>query len=252
MSTVSYDIHALDDPFYRSRDGKPMSDNTEQFDWIVALQGALKTWYRDNPDVLVVGNLLWYPVEGDNKTRMAPDAMVVFGRPRGPRGSYIQYREEGVSPQVVFEVLSPGNRRAEMIRKREFYERYGVEEYYILNPFRDRHSGYVRDEAGNLSPIAELFGWVSPLLGIRFEVRRELRILLPDGTSIETHTEVTIDRDVARLKAEEERRRAEAEHRRADEERRRAEEQHNRAEAERQRNERLRAQLRAAGIEPED
>ena len=217
MSTVSSDIHALDDPFYRSRDGKRMSDNTEQFEWIVALQGALKTWYRDNPDVLVVGNLLWYPVEGDNKTRLAPDAMVVFGRPRGPRGSYIQYREEGVTPQVVFEVLSPGNRRAEMARKLEFYERYGVDEYYILNPFRDRHLGYLRDGEGKLAPLPELFGWVSPLLGIRFEVRRELRILLPNGKPLETHTQLTIDRD---------------------EERRRVE--------------RLRAQLRAAGIEPED
>ena len=231
MATVSYDIHALDDPFYRSRDGKPMSGNTEQFEWIVALQGALKTWYRDNPDVLVVGNLLWYPVEGDNKTRMAPDAMVIFDRPKGPRGSYIQYREEGVAPQVVFEVLSPGNRRGEMLRKLDFYDRYGVEEYYILNPFRDRHAGYVRDREGKLSPIAELFGWVSPRLGIRFEVRRELRIILPDGNPIETHTELTIDRDAAILKAEEERQRAEAERNRA---------------------ERLKAQLRAAGIEPED
>jgi len=27
------------------------------------------------------------PVEGDNKTRAAPDALVVFGRPKGDRGS---------------------------------------------------------------------------------------------------------------------------------------------------------------------
>ena len=34
MATVPYDIHALDDPFYRSRDGKPMADNTKQYRWI--------------------------------------------------------------------------------------------------------------------------------------------------------------------------------------------------------------------------
>ena len=129
MAIVSYDIHALDDPFYRSSDGKPMADNTKQYRWIGAVQGGLATQYVNDPAVLVVGDLLWYPVEGDNKIRVAHDAMVIFGRPKGDRGSYIQYREEGVTPQVTFEILSPSNRAGEMRRKLEFYERYGVEEY---------------------------------------------------------------------------------------------------------------------------
>jgi Uma2 family endonuclease len=37
---------------------------------------------------------------------------------------------------VVFEILSPGNRLAEMMAKFEFYDRYGVEEYYIYDPDR--------------------------------------------------------------------------------------------------------------------
>ena len=62
--------------------------------------------------------------------RTAPDTLVVFGRPPGDRGSYMQWRKDGLAPQVVFEALSPGNTPAEMKRKRQFYERYGVEEYY--------------------------------------------------------------------------------------------------------------------------
>ena len=120
MAAIPYDFHALDDPHYRSSDGKPMADNTKPYRWIVAVQGGLTTLDRDDPDVLVVGDLLWYPVEGNNKIRAAPDAMVVFGRPKGDRGSYIQYREEGVVPQVAFEILSPGNRPAEMRRKLAF------------------------------------------------------------------------------------------------------------------------------------
>ena len=73
-------------------------------------QGGLDALFRDDPDVFVAGDLLWYPVEGDPKTRIAPDAMVVFGRPKGYRGSYKQWDEGGIAPQVVFEVLSPGNR----------------------------------------------------------------------------------------------------------------------------------------------
>ena len=54
--------------------------------------------------------------------------------PRGDRGSYKQWEEGGIAPQVVFEVLSPGNRAGEMRRKFQFYQRYGVEEYYIYDP----------------------------------------------------------------------------------------------------------------------
>jgi Uma2 family endonuclease len=61
---------------------------------------------------------------------MAPDAMVAFGRPKGHRGSYMQWRGGGIAPQVVFEVLSPDNRAGELARKFQFYERFGVEEYY--------------------------------------------------------------------------------------------------------------------------
>ena len=64
--------------------------------------------------MFVAGDLLWYPVEGKPSIRTAPDVMVVFGRPKGDRGSYKQWEEDGIAPQVVFEVLSPGNRAGEM------------------------------------------------------------------------------------------------------------------------------------------
>src|SRR5947209_9384932 len=115
---------------YPDSDGQPMADNTLQFRYMVMIQGGLDDLFRDNPDVFVAGDNLWYPVEGEPTTRTAPDVYVVFGRPKGHRGSYRQWEEGGIAPQVVFEVLSPGNTPAEMARKWEFYDRYGVEEYY--------------------------------------------------------------------------------------------------------------------------
>src|SRR6266480_4781654 len=100
---------------YPESDGQPMAENTLQFRWIVTIEGGLEALYRDDPNVFVAGNLLWYPVEGDNTIRVAPDALVVFGRPPGYRGSYRQWREDGIAPQVVFEVLSPNNRLLEMV-----------------------------------------------------------------------------------------------------------------------------------------
>ncbi len=119
---------------YPDDDGKPMADNTWQFEWIVTIKGGLDGLFAHDPDVFVAGNLLWYPVEGKPKIRTAPDALVAFGRPKGRRGSYKQWEENGIAPQVVFEILSPGNRFVEMLRKFQFYQRHRVEEYYIYDP----------------------------------------------------------------------------------------------------------------------
>src|SRR4029077_2493270 len=119
---------------YPDSDGQPMADNTLQFRWIVTIQGGLDALFASNPDVFVAGDLLWYPVEGEPAIRQAPDVLVAFGRPRGDRGSYRQWEEGGIAPQVVFEILSPGNRHGELIRKFNFYQRHGVEEYYVYDP----------------------------------------------------------------------------------------------------------------------
>jgi Uma2 family endonuclease len=129
---------------YADSDGSPMADNTLQYEWIVTIKGGLDAIFVDDPNVFVAGDLLWYPVKGEPTIRSAPDAMVAFGRPKGYRGSYKQWEEEDVPPQVVFEVLSPGNRPREMIRKFQFYEQYGVEEYYIYDPDHGNLDGWRR------------------------------------------------------------------------------------------------------------
>jgi Uma2 family endonuclease len=215
---------------YPETDGEPMAENTLQFRWIVTIKEGLEALFRHDRLVFVAGDLFWYPIEGDPNTRTAPDALVVFGRPKGDRGSYRQWEEGGIAPQVIFEVLSPGNRPGEMFGKFQFYERYGVEEYYIYDPDHNDLKGWRRME-GQLREIAPMNGWVSPRLGIRFEwTDAGLRLFGPDGRALETYQEVV-------TRADAERQRADAERRRADAERRRAE--------------RLIAQLRAQGIEPD-
>jgi hypothetical protein len=44
--------------------------------------GGLDAWFRHDPQVFVAGDLLWYPVEGNNRLSTAPDVMVAFGRPK--------------------------------------------------------------------------------------------------------------------------------------------------------------------------
>ena len=112
---------------YPESDGQPMADNTLQWFWMVLIKEGLERLYADDPQVFVAGNFLWYPVEGDNRLRVAPDVMVVFGRPKGNRGSYQQWREGNQPPQVVFEVVSTCNTQAELLEKSDFYEEYSKE-----------------------------------------------------------------------------------------------------------------------------
>lgn len=166
---------------YPDSDGEPMADNTEQFKWIVLIKENLEIWFAAELNVFVAGNLLWYPVKGNEKLRQAPDIMVVLGRPKGKRGSYQQWQEENVIPQVVFEIISPGNRSKQMLEKLLFYQRYGVQEYYIYDPERNELTGFVRSEDW-LEPIEKINEWISPLLQIRFELmENNLEIYRPDG-----------------------------------------------------------------------
>ena len=236
VSTASKFDTWYEDPLYPSSDGEPMADNTLQWKWIVVIKEGLERVFKDDPNVFIAGDLLWYPVQGDPKTRIAPDALVAFGRPKGERTSYMQWREGGIAPQVVFEVLSQKNTMKEMERKRGFYERHGVEEFYIYDPDNPRLVGYLRLD-GRLEPIPEMNGWTSPRLGVRFELNGKLVLIGPDGTPFATFLELDRQRD------------AMAEQRDAAEARAEAAEGH--AEFERQRAERLAAKLRELGIEPE-
>ena len=189
------------DIIYPDSDGQPMADNTKQFQWIVTIKENLEILFASQSNVFVAGDLLWYPVSGET-IRQAPDVLVVFGRPKGHRGSYKQWEEENIPVQVVFEILSPGNTLKEMAKKLRFYERYGVEEYYIYDPDKNDLNGWLRtqeSEQNRLEVIEEINTWVSPRLGIRFHLTPQtLEIYRPDGEKFLTSVELAQQREQER------------------------------------------------------
>jgi Uma2 family endonuclease len=216
---------------YPDSDGQPMSDNTKQFRWIVLIKENLEILFAHDPQVFIAGDLLWYPVQGRPDIRVAPDAMVVFGRPKGDRGSYKQWVEENVTPQVVFEILSPGNTVLEMNRKLLFYQHYGVSEYYLYDPDSIILAGFIRRDGSILEEISEMQVWVSPQLGIRFELAEsDLVLYRPDGGRFLTSVELNQHAEQERSRAKQERDRADS-----------AQAQVNR----------LAARLRELGVDPE-
>jgi len=188
---------------YPESDGQPMADNTLQYRWIVTIQGGIDAIFKDNPNVFVAGDLLWYPVEGNNKIRVAPDILVAFDRPKGERGSYLQWRENNIAPHVVFEILSPGNTLTEMAKKWQFYNHYGVEEYYLYDPDKRDFSGWIRqDQSQDLKVIENIDQWISPRLKIKFILGEdELEIYRPNGEKFVSFVELDRQKQLAEKKA---------------------------------------------------
>jgi len=226
---------------YPENDGNPLSDNTLQFEYITLIQGNLNALFADDPNVFVAADLLWYPIEGNNKVRVAPDTMVVFGRPKGYRGSYKQWEEGGIGPQVVFEIASPSNSIKELQQtKLAFYDRHQVEEYYLFDPDRVLLKGWLREAGGELVAIPVMENWISPRLGVRFELTAEgeLQLYTPTGERFASYVEMSTSQKLAIAQAafqQERAERAEQERERAEQERERAEQERERAEQERER-----------------
>jgi len=215
---------------YPCSDGQPMADSTIQYKLIVTIKEGCELLFKDDPNVFVAADLLWYPLERRNDISQAPDIMVIFGRSKEDRRSYLQFSEDNIAPQVVFEIRSFSDNQTKMSKKFSFYNRYGVEEYYLYDPAENELIGWQRIE-GVLEVIEPIEGWISPRLGVRFELPETgLEIYRPDGEKFLSYSELDQQREL---------------------ERRRAEEEFQRAEEASQRAERLAAKLRELNIDPD-
>jgi hypothetical protein len=155
--------------------------------------------------------------------------MVVFGRQKGYRGSYQQWNEDNIPPQAVLEICS-GDSIGLMLKKFQFYERYGVEEYYLYDPQTLELTGWQRVEE-QLEEIEQMDGWVSPRLGVRFQLSEtELQIFGPSGTPFMSFVELDRLRQQAEV---------------------RAQQAETLLEQERSRSQALEARLREMGIDPD-
>ena len=56
------------------------------------------------------------------------------------------------APDIVVEILSPGNNKKELINKYEVYEEAGVKEYWIVSPSEKTFFRYILDDNGKFQP----------------------------------------------------------------------------------------------------
>jgi Uma2 family endonuclease len=101
---------------------------------MIDLMHALGRRYAEVPDVYVWGNMLLYYVEGDPRACLAPDLFLVKGVDKHVRRTYKLW-EEGRVPSLAIEVTSRSTRAEDTKLKKGVYERLGVDEYFLFDPF---------------------------------------------------------------------------------------------------------------------
>ncbi len=118
---------------YPTSDGKPIGETEYHIILILGSIARLRVGLAARPDAYVIGDILFYYEEGNNKAFIVPDVMVVFGTHRGQRTNYKLW-EEGRTPGVVIEVTSKSTYRRDLGQRKDLYQSLGVAEYYITDP----------------------------------------------------------------------------------------------------------------------
>jgi Uma2 family endonuclease len=220
-------------------DGEPMESERHGHQMDLLIESLLFAW-RDREDFYVAGNMFLYFSEAQSRKNdfRGPDVFVVLDTIKRERKSWVVWEENGRTPNVVIELLSPSTERVDRGEKMKIYARVlRVPAYYLYDPFTHVLEGYSLDEEQlsyrRLSPDEQGRLRCAPLglsLGLVECEYRGIRIpwlrwIDPAGRPLFTHGEwASLRADEETQRADEEKRRADEEKRRADEEKRRADE----------------------------
>lgn len=216
---------------YPTSDGQPMAETTLHRKVMSDVIEGLERHYAEVPDVWVGGNLLLYFEKGNPAKSVSPDVLLVRGVEKWDRNVFLLWEEN--PPTLVFEITSRTTRREDTGKKRSLYERLGVTELILFDPYGDylkpRLQGY-RLYRGSYQPI-------EPNPDGSLSLQTTGLVTRPEGEKLRLIDPATGEKLLwtdelreAHQTAEAERRAAEMARRAAEAERRSAEEKHRAAE----------------------
>ena len=176
---------------------------------------TLQPWLRARSDGFVGGDMfVYYSLEQvKNKDFKGPDFYAAIGVPKGERLSWVCW-EEGKSPDIVIELLSPSTAKYDKTKKKDIYQdSMKVSEYYWYDPFdsndfkgfhiqSSRYQELQPDEKGNLLSRAlglQLVRWEGEYYDI---AATWLRWAYPDGTLIPSREEICMAAEANATQAE--------------------------------------------------
>ena len=133
---IKYPKTIVEEVFYPVEIEGEMGETAIHYKLASLFFSLLEAFFSTRNDVTIGANLMIYYDEGNPKKWLAPDVFVCFGVENKLRRTFKTW-EEGVFPQVVFEIASDSTFENDLGGKRLDYERLGVEEYYLLDAERE-------------------------------------------------------------------------------------------------------------------
>jgi Uma2 family endonuclease len=118
---------------YPESDGQPMGETGFHVNVILYLLQALRHFFRQDKQIYVAADMLFYYEEGNPAAFKVPDVFVVKGIAKHDRRTYKLW-EEQVAPCTVFEITSRSTWLEDLGGKRALYEKLGVREYFVFDP----------------------------------------------------------------------------------------------------------------------
>jgi len=131
---------------------------------LLRLSSGLDNYILEN----ALGEILIAPVDlylDETSNAVQPD--ILFFSRKNP----LVVNKSGLHgvPDLIVEILSPGNKEHDLVKKKLLYEKFGVKEYWIIDPETKLSTGYALKETA-YRPIGEHKDKIdSPLLGSIFE-----------------------------------------------------------------------------------
>jgi Uma2 family endonuclease len=185
VATPTSDIKEI---FYPSSDGEPLAETSVHVDAIINAVVVLRQYLAQQQAIVLADQFLYY-AQGFPRLRVAPDVMVIFDVPPGPRDNY-KIWEEGSVPAVIFEMTSEGTRNQDQDDKKKLYEQLEVKEYWLfdlkgewiaeqLRGYRFNGKKYIPITDGRSEPLKLRLQLEDTLIGFYREDTGE-KLLAPD------------------------------------------------------------------------
>jgi Uma2 family endonuclease len=171
---------------YPTTDGHLRAESLEHQQVMIDFIVGVKIRFADRSDVWVAGNFFLCYRRGNPLAYVSPDVMVAMGVAKRVRRNYLLWEEE--PPSLVLEITSLSTRQEDQGKKKAVYERIGVEEYVLFDPFdeylRPRLQGFHLTPSGRFQPMPmeEDGALLSRTLGLRLRPEGE-RLRLVDAVT---------------------------------------------------------------------
>ena len=125
------EINPMQEVVYPEQRETDLGETSIHYQIISKLMQML-TYFENRNDIFIASNMNLYYEEGNPQKWYAPDLMIAFGVGNHNRSSYKVW-DEGIFPNVIFEVASDRTWKVDLTDKLELYGELGTQEYYILD-----------------------------------------------------------------------------------------------------------------------